>query len=255
MRRGSTNASGSYSTVSCLDADQFARGVFARRVDLDRLEFVAELEPAVRNPTLDVRRPGDQRFAVPEPDRLPKPLRYVGTEPRYDALLVEFAADMNLRDQGLGRVANVENEFRRHHETDARAAILREPAHEPFRPAVRTRPLRRVAPRVVIHLLDEALLVLRREQGQVGWYLEHGAVEPRGGLRPLAQIAAAPIGQRRLRIDRRTTAVASFFEQCGVVLLRCRKAIRADDLFSRVVAVAEPQAAVRGGSSPMRGTS
>src|SRR5688500_8041356 len=43
------------------DADHLAAAVLARRVYLDGLELVAELEPAVRDPTLDVRRPGNQR--------------------------------------------------------------------------------------------------------------------------------------------------------------------------------------------------
>src|SRR5688572_7498970 len=146
-----------------LDTAQLAVGVFARRVYLDGLEFVAELETAVRNPTLNIRRPGDQRFAVPEPDRLTEPLWHVGPEPRYDTFHVEVAADVDLRGERLGCVANVQNEFRCQHEIDTGAAILRKPAHKPFRPAVRTRPLRCIAPRVVIHLLDEPLLVLGRE--------------------------------------------------------------------------------------------
>src|SRR5688572_7025912 len=67
------------------DADQGARGIRARRVDLDRLEFVAELESAVRDPPLDIRRPGDERVAVPESDRFAQPLRDVRPEPRHDA--------------------------------------------------------------------------------------------------------------------------------------------------------------------------
>src|SRR5688572_32460441 len=73
----------------------------ARRVDLDRLELVAELEPAMGDPALNVRRPRDQRVAVPEADRLAEPLGNVWSKARYHALLVELAADVDLRDEGL----------------------------------------------------------------------------------------------------------------------------------------------------------
>ena len=71
-------------------------------------------------------------------------------------------------------------ELRRHDEAHvAAAAVLREAPHEPFGPAIRARPLRGVAARVVIHLLYEALLILRRQQREVGRDLQDGAVEPR----------------------------------------------------------------------------
>ena len=57
------------------------------------------------------------------------------------------------------------------------AAVLREAPHEPFGPAIRARPLRGVAARVVIHLLHEALLILRRQQREIGRDLQDGAVD------------------------------------------------------------------------------
>src|SRR6185436_8056195 len=150
-----------------LEADERAARVLAGRVDLDRLQLVAELEPAVRDPALDVRRPGDQRVAVPEADRLAEPLRHVGPEARHDAALVEFATDVDLRDQRFRGVAHVENQLGRHDEAHVAAAVLREAPHEPFGPAVRARPLRGVAARVVIHLLHEALLVLGLQQREI----------------------------------------------------------------------------------------
>jgi hypothetical protein len=114
---------------------------------------------------LDVRRPADQRLAVPEPDRLAVPLRDIWPEVRRAvAVFLELSADVDLRDQRLRRVAHVENEIGRHDEVDPAAAVLREPAHEALGPAVRARPLRRVAAGVVVHLLHEALLIFRREQ-------------------------------------------------------------------------------------------
>src|SRR5687767_14219404 len=51
------------------EADERAGSILPWRVDLDRLEPAAEFEPALRDPALNVRRPGDQRIAVPEADR------------------------------------------------------------------------------------------------------------------------------------------------------------------------------------------
>src|SRR5580692_11208892 len=56
--------------------------------------------------------------------------------------------------------AHVEHEVARDHEVHRMAAVLREAPHEAFRPAVATGPLRIVGG-IVIHLLYEALLVLR----------------------------------------------------------------------------------------------
>src|SRR5690606_19556316 len=85
-----------------LEARAVAVGVPLRRVDLDRLHLVRGLERAVRGPRLDVRRPGDQRVAVPEADRLAVPARHVGAQARYGAVHVELAADVHLRDEVAG---------------------------------------------------------------------------------------------------------------------------------------------------------
>src|SRR6185503_7672321 len=114
-----------------LDAYERAAGILAGRVDLDRLQLVAELERAVRNPALDVRRPRDQGVPVPKADRLAEPLRHVGAEARNDSALVELAAYVNLSDQRLRSFAHVENQVRRHHDAHvAAAAVLREAPHE-----------------------------------------------------------------------------------------------------------------------------
>src|SRR5204863_584257 len=121
-----------------LHADELAGAVLARRVDLDRLELAAELGTAVVDPALDVRRPADQRLAVPEADRVAVPLRDLGAEPRHAVRLVlELAADVDLRDQRLRGVAHVEHEIRGHDEVDPAAAALREAAHEAPGPAIR----------------------------------------------------------------------------------------------------------------------
>src|SRR5690606_4518997 len=96
----------------------------------------------------------------------------------------------------------------RHDETHARAAILREAPEETLRPAVRARPLRRVRARVVIHLLNEATLILGRQQREVGRNLQDRAVEPRRALIALANVAAAPAGQRRLAVHGRAASRA-----------------------------------------------
>src|SRR5688572_28414587 len=223
-----------------LDAQERAGRVLARRIDLDRLHPVAELERAVRGPALNVRRTGDQGLAVPEADRLAEPLRHIGPEPRHDAALVELTADVDLRDQGLPGLAHVEHQVRRHDEAHvAAAAVLREAAHEPFGPAVRAGPLRGVAARVVIHLLHEALLILRRQQREIRRDLQDGAVVPRRRLLALPSIPAVPVGQRCLRVDGRPALALGLGEQRRVVLLRRLERVRAHDLLARVIAVAE----------------
>src|SRR5690606_30034227 len=104
--------------------------------------------------------------------------------------------------------------------------------------AVGARPLRRVAARVVVHLLHEALLVLWREQRQVGGNLQDRAVVPGGALVTLAQVTTAPVGQVGLRVARRPALCAGFGEQRRVVVLRRSKAVGADDLLTRIVALA-----------------
>ena len=118
------------------------------------------------------------------------------------------------------------------------AAVLREPAHEALGPAVRARPLRRVAAGVVIHLLDEALLVLGREQRQISRDLQDGAVVPRGGFRALARIArSSPAASPACRRSGRPRA--RLLQQRRVVLLGGLERVRAHDLLARIVAIAE----------------
>src|SRR6185312_10541052 len=63
--------------------------VAIRRVYLDRLHLVRELEVAVGRPALDVRGPRNQRVAVPEADGLAVPARNFGTQMRDGTALVE----------------------------------------------------------------------------------------------------------------------------------------------------------------------
>jgi membrane peptidoglycan carboxypeptidase len=136
-----------------------------------------------------------------------------GTEPRRPrAILSERAADVNLRHQRLRGVAHVDHQIRRDDEVDSAAAVLGEPPHEALGPAVGPGPLRRVAARVVVHLLHEALLVFRRQQRQVRGNLEHRSEVPALGLGPGALVAAVPRRQRGPRVHGRAAACARFLQ-------------------------------------------
>ncbi len=98
--------------------------------------------------------------------------------------------------------------------------------------------MRAVVARVVIHLLHETLLVLWCEQRQVGRNLQGRTVEPRQPLVTLARIAATPRRQGGLRVLRRAAVRTCFCQQAFVVRLGGGEAIGADDLFTRIVAIA-----------------
>jgi signal transduction histidine kinase len=86
-----------------IEPDEIAVGIAVRRVDLDRLHLVRELERRVDDPALDVRGPGDQRVAVPESDRLTVPPRHLLAQVRPH----KFTAEEAQRLQPLANAAAI----------------------------------------------------------------------------------------------------------------------------------------------------
>ena len=226
-----------------IEAHDLALSVALRRVDLDRLHLVGELERAVGRPRLDVRCPRDQGIAVPKPDRLAVPARHVRAKARNLTFHVEGAADMDLRDEVPGDAREDLHELRRDQHLmgiDTRVHGSEIPApHETFGPTIRRRPLRRVGNALVVEILDHSRLIFGLQQRQD----RRDLVREHEGVPVLDQVhgcvEAAPVGRdRRIRVLRRTAASFRFVEQRLVVRLRSPERIRAYDGRTWVIAVA-----------------
>src|SRR4029079_2087823 len=217
-----------------------------RRVHLDRLHLVRELELRVRLPALDVARPGDQHVLVPEPDGLAIPARHRGTEARNTAGghigHVELAADVDVLVEVFYALGSHLHEVRRG-DAVALAYGRRIPApHETFRPAECRRP-HRVPAHLVIRLLHRALLVLRLQQrhdrgdlrvcAPIPVLLLRHAAPARGLERGL--VHAVPLACRKVLEGVYARAAAAFrlLEQRLVVLLRTLEGVRAHDRLAR----------------------
>src|ERR1044072_1284277 len=136
-----------------VEADEWAARIPYRCQVFDCLEPIAPLPARMLIPSLDVGRPRDERFAIPEPDGVAVPLR--------DTLAKrELAAEMNDAPHVSTATAHEQHHLWRHH--DASRFWPGGPlAHEPFGPAVRSRPLVRGIHTLVGDLPHHALLILR----------------------------------------------------------------------------------------------
>src|SRR6185436_17914284 len=94
------------------------------------------------------------------------PLRHVRAETRHVTRHVEIAPYVHIADRIPGAAEKLHTRRRHHHIERAWAAWPRPPTHEALGPTEHRRPLRRVIVRLVIELLDEPLLIFRREQGK-----------------------------------------------------------------------------------------
>src|SRR5688572_4030096 len=211
---------------------------------LDCLHLRAALEHRVRKlPRLDVGGPRYERGAVPETDRFAKPLRRL--------LHVRLLADHHLTQEVVGDARDELNVPRGHRELEISCARrLRPPADEPFGPAERRAPLRRVGDRLVVGGLNHVGLVLRREQCQHGRGLRD-TPDPLGAAIGLAVplVVTVPIGHGGFRVDRRPALGLGRSHQRFVMFLRRLVRIRAHDSLARPVLVA---VAPRGGFLRLR---
>ncbi len=156
-----------------IETDDTAIASPIRRIDLDRLQAIRELEIAVSLPPLNVRAPGDQDVPIPEPDCLAIPARHVLAKARHSPFHREVTPDVNVGDE-IVCIAGKELDDRRR--DDDRVRLIRDavvvPAtHEPFRPAILGRPHRGIRVAVMISLLDHSCLILLRQQGEDGRHL------------------------------------------------------------------------------------
>src|SRR5262245_56477506 len=224
-----------------VQADELAGRIMVRRVNLDRLHLVRVLEPCMDLPADEVRRPRDQGVLIPEADRLAVPARDVGAEPRRRTRHVELAADQDIRDE-VARDAAHDLDLLRRHSDVVVANSGRMPApHEAFRPAVLRLPVRDVRVALVIGLLREVLLILRRQQRHHRRDLHLARAVP--GVAETAAVAARPLaGHGRVGVLRRPAALDRLGLQRLVMLLRRLERIRAHDRFARIVAVAKSPA-------------
>jgi len=194
----------------------------------------------VRRPPLDVRRPSDQRFAVPKADRLAIPTRHVGAEPRHGALLVELPADMDVRDVVARRRRQDLHELRRHHDLVHARAREVEAAHEALGPAVHTGPLRGVRRAFVKHLLDHPGLILVGQQREDRRNLvpEHAVPSAERRLDRDAAIPSVPLERQLLAgLLRGAAAPPRVGEQRRVVRFGRLEGVRAHDRLARIVAL------------------
>ena len=129
---------------------------------------------------------------------------------------------------------------RRHHDRLLPERGLVPAAHEPFRPAVLRRPLRRIRVTVVIRLLHHALLVLGRQHRQDRRNLHVPHPKPVLVFRARGmQVTPRPLARHgRVRVLGGAAAPARLREQRLVVLLRGLERVRAHDRLARVIAVA-----------------
>ena len=116
---------------------------------------------------------------------------------------------------------------------------FRPPADEPFGIAEGGVPLRRIAHGLVVHHLDHALLILRREHRQDGWRLRDSP-DPFGAMigPPVALVVPIPVGHRRLGVDGRSALGLRRGHQRRVVFLRRLVGVGTQDVLPRPVGVA-----------------
>ena len=116
---------------------------------------------------------------------------------------------------------------------------LRPPADEPFGPAERRAPLRRVGDRLVIGGLHHALLIFGCEQREHCRRLRDAPDPFRAAIcGAVALVVAVPVGHRGLRVHRRPALRLGLGHQCLVVLLGRLVGVWADDTLTRPVVVA-----------------
>ncbi len=177
----------------------------------------------VHLPALDVRRPRDQRVAVPEADGLAVPTRHVLTQARHVAVELELAADVHRRDEVARDARDDLHDRRRSDDVMLPHGRFVPAAHEAFGPAVLRRPLRFVRVAVVIGLLHEARLILRRQQRQNRRHLDVPHAVPVLVVRRAAgvHVPTRPLFQRFCaRLLLRAAALRRLGEQRRVMLLR-----------------------------------
>src|SRR5688500_17827954 len=98
-----------------LKAGELAIGELARRPDLDQLHLAAVFPAAVREPAQDVRGPGDQRIAVPEPDCLTEPAPDVSAQIGHSTFEIELATDLHVSQRVVSAAEELHATGNDHH--------------------------------------------------------------------------------------------------------------------------------------------
>ena len=224
-------------------------------------------------PPLNVGGPRDERVAVPEADGLAHPTRHVRAETRHGARQVEVATHVDVADRVAGSAEKLHARRCHRHVQRARAAGAGPPAHEALGTTQHGRPLRRAIVRLVKELLDEPLLIFRREQRENRRDLIVVADDP---LRRLAEfrrhdgvfsgahqseddadvvrVASVPVRRHALAAELRRAAFGTGFRKQRLIVRSSRREpVGAHDVLTRVVRIAVTPSARAGIVLDVRG--